>query len=119
MLTIQHIHTGIEVESQAGSLPHLLLTAPHARVHAAIGPPLVGKGVHYLRLRPYLTEKGGGAIERGAALEGEGPGQGHVKLVMRSVEHPSQRQARATSVFVYVVTSQVAPCLPTSFTCRT
>lgn len=73
-------------------MPRLLLTAPHAVVHAHVGPPIVGKGVHYLRLRPYLTETGDGEMERGAALEGEGPGQGHIKLVMRSMDHPSQRQ---------------------------
>lgn len=69
--------------------------APRDRVHARIGPPLVGKGIHYLRLRPYLTETGGAGIMRGAALEGEGPGEqgeGHIKLVMRSLDHPSQRQ---------------------------
>jgi hypothetical protein len=75
-------------------MPHLLLRAPHALLHAHVGPPLVGKGVHYLRLRPYLTETGGGAIQGGTALEGEGPGQGHIRLVMRSIDRPSQRQVR-------------------------
>ncbi len=87
---------GIDVDTSPGSaIPRLLLRAPHARVHAHVGPPLVGKGIHYLRLRPYLTETGGGAIQGGTALEGEGPGQGRIRLAMRSIDHPSQRQVRS------------------------